>query len=253
MYNGISIEELGTPVVLLANPGFMRDGQSAASNKGMPVIRILPLNVACKSPVPEDIEAGTTQAIPGIIEALTRTLTDQEKAPKWSPEKSSRIAFKGNYEDINRFFYRSGWTDGLPIVPPTEEAVIEMMTGTDLPQEYVVAKVIPRQGKATIEKIAINAVKEFVLKRSESPKDAFLGGVDKEKFDSRDILSQPPTAVNPNSLLIVVAGGPGTWTGLLKSVGGIQNDFATKKIRLPRDWDKLVKKYRNVVPTYAVY
>jgi hypothetical protein len=154
----MSIEELGTPVVLLANPGFVRDAQSAASNKGMPVIRILPLNVACESTVPKDIESGTAQAMPGIIESLTRPLNDHEKSPKWPTENFSRIVFKGNYKDINLYFYRSGWTDGLPIVPPTEEAVMEMMTGTDLPADHVVAKVIPRQGKATIEKIAINAV-----------------------------------------------------------------------------------------------
>ena len=32
------------------------------------------------------------------------------------------------------------------------------MTGTDLPPDHVVSKIIPRLGKATIEKIAINAV-----------------------------------------------------------------------------------------------
>ncbi len=433
----MSVEELGTPVVLLANPGFVRDAQSAASNKGMPVIRILPLNVACESTVPEDIEAGTVQAMPSIIESLTRPLTEQEKSPKWSTKKHPRIAFKGNYEDVNRFFYRSGWTDGLPIFPPTEEAVKEMMTGTDLPADHVVAKVIPRQGKATIEKIAINAVmagalpthmpvliaavealadqktrfdtfevstgswapflaingpirdqihinygsgalspgdianaaigravglivkniggarkgiedmgvignpakytlvigedeedspweplhvergfkkddstvtvffpnsymqavptetsaeglargmqnmnpwsmscfivipshakiladagwtkeklKDFVLKKMESPIDAFLGRDDKDKAEKKDILSQPPATVDRDTLLVVVAGGPGAWTGLLRSVGGIKNDFVTKKIRLPRDWDKLVKKYKNIVPVYTRY
>ena len=43
-----------------------------------------------------------------------------------------RIVYKGSYEEANSFFYRRGWTDGLPIVPPTEEAVAEIMTGTDL-------------------------------------------------------------------------------------------------------------------------
>ncbi len=101
----MSIEELDTPVVLLANPGFVRDAQSAASNKGMPVIRTLPLNVACESTVPEDINAGASEAIPSIIDALTKPLTDHEKSPKWSTEPPPRIAFKGIYEDVNRFFY----------------------------------------------------------------------------------------------------------------------------------------------------
>ena len=59
---------------------------------------------------------------------------------------------------MNRFYYSKGWTDGLPIIPPTEEAVAEMLTGTDLPPDHIVATIIPRKGKATVEKIAINAV-----------------------------------------------------------------------------------------------
>ena len=77
----MSIEGLGTPVVLLANPGFVRDAESAASNKGMPSIRILPLSVACESTVAADIEAGAAEAMPGILEMLTKPLTSQEKLP----------------------------------------------------------------------------------------------------------------------------------------------------------------------------
>ena len=95
---------------------------------------------------------------PAFEQALTKPLTAEESSPQMSTEVPPRIAFKGNYQDVNRFFYRKGWGDGLPIVPPTEEAVAEMLTGTDLPADHVVATVIPRHGKATIEKIAINAV-----------------------------------------------------------------------------------------------
>ena len=53
--------------------------------------------------------------------------------------------------------------------------------------------------------------------------------------------------------MIVVAGGPGAWIGLLRSAGGWENSFVTMKIELPRNWDKLVAKYKNVVPVYAEY
>ena len=59
---------------------------------------------------------------------------------------------------MNRFFYKRGWTDGFPMVPPTEEEVAEMLTGTDLPPSHLVAKLMPRNGNATVEKIAVNAV-----------------------------------------------------------------------------------------------
>lgn len=54
-------------------------------------------------------------------------------------------------------FYERGWTDGLPIVAPTREAVDAMMACIDRAPSEVVCKVGPRWGMATIEKIAVNA------------------------------------------------------------------------------------------------
>jgi hypothetical protein len=89
---------------------------------------------------------------------LTKPLSSEEKSPKSETPKVPKIAFKGSYEEVNRYFYSRGWTDGLAIAPPTREAVAEMMTGTDLPPDHVVGKILPRLGKATVERIAINAV-----------------------------------------------------------------------------------------------
>ena len=55
----------------------------------------------------------------------------------------------------------NGWTDGLPIVLPTEERVAEMLTGTDRdPQEVVgLMSVTPTEEREyTVEKVAVNAV-----------------------------------------------------------------------------------------------
>ena len=428
MYNGIAIEDFGTPVVLLANKGFVTDARSAASSRGMPGIRVLGTSVPCETNEKSEIEAGVAAAMEDTILALTRPLTSAEKSPKLLVEKPPRIAFTGSYEEVNRYFYRKGWTDGLAIAPPTEKAVSEMMAGTDLPANHVVAKVIPRLGKATIEKIAVNAVmagalpthmpvlitavqvlmdprsrfdtfevstgswapflvvngpirndihincssgalspgdianaaigravglivkniggarkgvedmgvlgnpgkyslilgeyeeespweplhvergyrkedsaltvflpntyvqtiprdtnakgfvetyaslnpgsmscllvvpthakvlssngwtkkkiKEFILENSASPFPPVQGG------EGTPIL---PTTPSINDLMIVVAGGPGAWIGLLRSAGGWENSFVTKKIDLPRNWNKLVAKYKNVVPTYNEY
>ncbi|MBN2243597.1 MAG: hypothetical protein JW793_13005, partial [Acidobacteria bacterium] len=71
--------------------------------------------------------------------------------------------------------------------------------------------------------------------------------------EDSDVLSLPPRAVNTDGLMLLVAGGPGAWMGMLRSVGGIQNDFVTAKIELPRNWNALVKKYGNIVPVYTEY
>ncbi len=153
------MEERDRPTVVMVNQGFLNDALSAASQKGMPGIRIIPETIPCESSVTDQIENGVSIVIDQIIAALTKPLTAEEKSPKpREMEKSSRIAVKGDLEDINRFFYRRGWSDGLPIIPPTEEKVAEMLTGTDFPADYQVAKIIPRLGQATVEKIAINAV-----------------------------------------------------------------------------------------------
>jgi hypothetical protein len=60
--------------------------------------------------------------------------------------------------EINDLYYRRGWSDGLPIVPPTRERVRAMLKGTDLPPEQVIGVLEPGRGQATVEKIAVNAV-----------------------------------------------------------------------------------------------
>lgn len=147
------------PAILLANEGFVTDGRSAASNKGMPHVRIIPESVPCECSVMEETEGAIAQVMDSIVDALTSPLTGDEESPKpKEAEKPSRIVFSGSFEEVNRYFYKRGWGDGLPLMPPTEEAVKEMLSAIDLPPDHIIGKVQPRMGKATVEKIAVNAV-----------------------------------------------------------------------------------------------
>jgi hypothetical protein len=159
VYDTVVIEDLKKPVVMLANTGFANDAESASRAKGMPGIRVLATKVPCESTVIEDIEAGIDGALNDIITALTKPLTAEEQNPRADKtDKPERLIFKGTLQEVNQFYYRRGWTDGLPIIPPTEAAVAEMLQGTDLPADTLLGKLQSRNGKATIEKIAINAV-----------------------------------------------------------------------------------------------
>lgn len=71
---------------------------------------------------------------------------------------STRQTLPDAWEEINDFFYQKGMTDGLPIVPPTEERVWRMIDALGRAPQEVVAEVPPGMGKATIEKLAVNAV-----------------------------------------------------------------------------------------------
>jgi len=61
-------------------------------------------------------------------------------------------------EDEIETCYDRGWTDGLPVVPPTEERVIRMLESTTRPADDIVAEVPPDKVTCSLEKVAINAV-----------------------------------------------------------------------------------------------
>jgi hypothetical protein len=68
------------------------------------------------------------------------------------------FVFAGRYAEIDEHYQERGWTDGLPIVPPTADAVREFFRWTDRDPREVVGVLPPRQGEATVERIAANAV-----------------------------------------------------------------------------------------------
>jgi hypothetical protein len=71
---------------------------------------------------------------------------------------AATFEFPGAVEEIDAHYQERGWTDGLPIVPPTEAAVRAMLAFTDRDPREVLGVLPPRQGEATVERVAINAV-----------------------------------------------------------------------------------------------
>ena len=55
-------------------------------------------------------------------------------------------------------FHARGWTDGLPVVPPTETAVRDCLEGAALPPDHLIGVEPVRARAVTAEKVAINAV-----------------------------------------------------------------------------------------------
>jgi hypothetical protein len=60
--------------------------------------------------------------------------------------------------EVNEFYQDKGWTDGLPIVPPTEERVAAFLDASGLGPTDVIGVERVRQRPITAEKVAINAV-----------------------------------------------------------------------------------------------
>jgi len=100
-----------------------------------------------------------------IVEDSVRPLTPEEANPEQVQEELHQAAIQAggaDYNDaaerINQLFLDNLWADGLPIVPPTERAVKWMLSGTRRSPGEIIGQVAPKNGTATVEKIAINAV-----------------------------------------------------------------------------------------------
>jgi hypothetical protein len=70
----------------------------------------------------------------------------------------SRRVDLADLEDEFEAMHERGWSDGLPLVPPTEARVLRMLEGTSRRPDEVVAVVPPDLVECTVEKVAINAV-----------------------------------------------------------------------------------------------
>jgi hypothetical protein len=71
--------------------------------------------------------------------------------------RSRRVELAEAEDEMEAMFDR-GWTDGLPVVPPTELRVLKMLEGTTRAPDDVVAIVPPDLVECTVEKVAVNAV-----------------------------------------------------------------------------------------------
>ncbi len=99
---------------------------------------------------PHRVGCGALNVGPGMAEILLLRFGGITLA-------SRRIEIAPLEDEMEACFDR-GWTDGLPVVPPTEERVVRMLSGTRREPSEVIGNVPPNLGPCTIEKIAVNAV-----------------------------------------------------------------------------------------------
>jgi len=60
--------------------------------------------------------------------------------------------------DLIEAYYREGWTDGFPVVPPSEVSISKMLDAAGLKKDTIVATIRTRNTVITADKIAVNAV-----------------------------------------------------------------------------------------------
>ncbi|MFC2038865.1 hypothetical protein ACFLUG_03750 [Chloroflexota bacterium] len=186
----VELEKSGIPTVLIdfEDQDIMVD--EMARVLGVPHMRYIHASRTVRGPADVD------SFLEPMFEALTRPLTDNEKEGGVWTSQDSRIIFEGTLLDAQEFYQQSEelpglldspyakYSDGFPVIVPTEERVAEMLKGTShKPDELITHQVdlvvasapesvgsepdalkgepvryMPMRRVATVEQVAVNAV-----------------------------------------------------------------------------------------------
>jgi hypothetical protein len=138
---------------------------------------------------------GSKSVEPGVAERLAA-------AASGSRLRARQIEL-GADEDPFEFMFERGLTDGLPVVPPTPERVMRMLTGTRRDPQEVIATVPPNLAPLTIEKVAANAVMAGCRPEYLPVVIAVLEGVCTDEFNIHGVM-----ATTAGATPIVVVNGP---------------------------------------------
>jgi hypothetical protein len=147
------LERRGVPCPVVYFETLQAAAQHSVSTGGAPV-RIWPIG----NP-PFTAEATAAAARTVIADLTSPAQPEEQLASRRHPEPRERIAARGSLAEINETFLANGWTDGLPIVPPTQADVAAMLRGTSRAPDTVVTETFRPEGRRiTVEMVAINAV-----------------------------------------------------------------------------------------------
>jgi hypothetical protein len=154
----IVMEKKGVPGVYVVSDGYEQAVQLTCAAEGMPLLRRVTTSMPAWGS--EALDQQIDRVMRQIVEGLTAPLCDEERkkgVTAW--ESPPRVAMKGTLIEVQDYFYEQRWTDGLPIIPPTDEAVSLMLGGTShSPDTLVTDAMLPQKWAVTVEKVAINAV-----------------------------------------------------------------------------------------------
>ena len=162
---------MGVPTVSIATQAFVELAHSTAYKKGIPNLKVTftPHPIAARtteesikylnSPDPVSGNPMLAQIYAGLSEKVSA-----QDMQKGTIEREARQRFLPPDTPVNlqQMFHDKLWTDGLPIIMPTEEKVKEMLTGTSRDPDEIVGEMRPsgphEAWTFTVEMVAINAV-----------------------------------------------------------------------------------------------
>jgi len=157
----VALEKAGIPTVAFTAKHFVNDARATGKLLGLPELPLAVVPTTITNQTAEWLHEMVAAAIDQVEAGLTRQLD----AGAASAGIGSQVETIGGDDlldcqaRLNDLFVEREWSDGMPLIPPTPQAVERMLAGTRLSPDTVVVRALqPGGGIATVEKIAINGV-----------------------------------------------------------------------------------------------
>jgi hypothetical protein len=161
-----ALERAGIPAVGYTAAIFAEDAHFSTKTFGLPEAVPLIVPECFSNKNRDEIRQMVDDTMPGLTDALTRNRPIYEKLPAFEhivTEAAPELVYTGSdlldaFDEMQRAFIRNGWSDGLPLVPPTHAKVEKMIEASGRDANDVVGLFAPGFGVGTVRKIAANAV-----------------------------------------------------------------------------------------------
>lgn len=199
-------------MALVSEP-FLEIARMTAESAGLATLRVGRLRTSALSNLTaEEIRQATEPALDEVIEGLCTALVLPGLADEEPGEASDSVSFEtfegsrgeSAWDLMNAAFLEFGWSDGLPIVPPTEERVDALMKTTRRDPDEVIGILEPGMGLCTVRKIAINAAMAGCLPRHR-PLPILIAAV-KALCDPRMLFRVIACSTGPHAPMMMING-----------------------------------------------
>ena len=165
LHDSVEIEKQGRPAVTVVTEAFQTAAVARAAVLGLPDHPRVIVEHPLASRTPSEVEKIAVEAAARIVASLSRQATsprgESVSAAAVTAQPAARAGRRqvpGDFVSANRVLEDEGWTDGLPVIPPTDVLVDEMLRGATRSRDEILGRMEPLQGTVTVEKVAANAV-----------------------------------------------------------------------------------------------
>jgi hypothetical protein len=149
-------EKAGFPSVSIASTGFLGQAQAVAQSLGIQNLSVAEYPGVIATDSEDEVKRKVAEVlINNIIKGISKPV---RPVPKPNEPKPTDIVFEGTLDEIQDYFYKRLWSDGLPIIPPTVDRIEKFLKYTNRPADQIIGYFLPDNRQATVWNVAVNGV-----------------------------------------------------------------------------------------------